>query len=316
MSKGKRISEESKRSMEELRRAGSSYREIHEKLGVPSSTISRYCRHIEPRKERENNFPYKDSYKNRWARTHGYESFFEYQRDRSEKRKTLEENQRMARLIAYGLEQVRKTQNPPKFQNGYSWLARKIGVSWKAVGFYASGALLPRPGIAEKIFETLGVDYESLKAVEQTRQFSSKENPEDEVVTIKDLSLAIKSSRPAMEYSEAKQTAEIVMNRFGFYDTILDNSLDPDVRDVFYNLQDEGLLKSEREETSLLSGKQWRIHYWKLRKDRILELAKTREEAQTPADEDLSGIYREVPNDDWIGGLRAIDKETEPEGVV
>ena len=49
-----------------------------------------------------------------------------------------------------------------------------------------------------------------------------------------------------------------------------------DDRDVFYMIEEAGLLSTRQEEIHIKKGKLWRIHYWVLRTARIKELAGTR----------------------------------------
>lgn len=127
------------------------------------------------------------------------------------------------------------------------------------------------------------------------------ESPEI-VITIDVLARAIQNglSRPRRKLSleEAKMTAEHILNFFGYGDRIIDNMLEPEDRDTFYLLEDLGLLRTEREETTLWDGREWRIHYWLLNKERIFSLAyKTEEEEREESEEN---IYDELPEDIWI----------------
>src|SRR2546425_10136843 len=63
--------------------------------------------------------------------------------------------------------------------------------------------------------------------------------------------------------------AQHVLNFFGYSERIIDNVLEPEDRDAFYMLEDSGILTTEREETTLYDGREWRIHYWMFRKERI-----------------------------------------------
>ena len=98
------------------------------------------------------------------------------------------------------------------------------------------------------------------------------------------LAKAIRRSigREGMRPEDARTIAAHVLNFFGFNERIIDNVLEPDDRDTFYMLEDSGILETERDETTLYDGREWRIHYWMIRKERINELA--REEAQAMAD--------------------------------
>ncbi|MFQ5986631.1 MAG: DUF6015 family protein, partial [Thermoplasmata archaeon] len=92
--------------------------------------------------------------------------------------------------------------------------------------------------------------------------------------------------------------AQHILNFFGYAERIIDNVLEPDDRDAFYMLEDSGILTTEREETTLYDGREWRIHYWLFRKERIFELAN----AAPPLEEtipDLDTVYEEIPEDLW-----------------
>ncbi|NOQ53271.1 MAG: hypothetical protein GQ558_01550, partial [Thermoplasmata archaeon] len=85
---------------------------------------------------------------------------------------------------------------------------------------------------------------------------------------------------------------------FGYNDTIIDNILEPEDRDAFYMLEDLGLLMTEREETTLYDGREWRIHYWLFRKDKIDNLVRDPEAFDLEEDE-MSSIYDDIPEDIW-----------------
>ncbi|MBS3790525.1 MAG: hypothetical protein KGY66_06385, partial [Candidatus Thermoplasmatota archaeon] len=94
-----------------------------------------------------------------------------------------------------------------------------------------------------------------------------------EPIKVDELTTAIKNSidEKGMETSAAQMMAEHVLNFFGFNDRIIDNILEQEDRDVFYMLEDAGLLTTEREETTLYDGREWRIHYWLFEKEKIIE---------------------------------------------
>jgi len=92
------------------------------------------------------------------------------------------------------------------------------------------------------------------------------------IITLDDLSRAI-ANRVGIDIEEARRDAGFVMDIFGFDDRVIDNVLDPEDRQLFYILEEEGMLTTEREETTLYDGREWRTHYWKLRKDVILKYA-------------------------------------------
>ncbi len=120
-------------------------------------------------------------------------------------------------------------------------------------------------------------------------------------LTVDDLTSAIRNSidRRGMPNEEARHMAQHVMNFFGYSERIIDNILEPEDRDAFYMLEDSGLLTTEREETTLYDGREWRIHYWLFRKDKILGLVKNAEEKTRVVEEDLSSVYDDVPDNIW-----------------
>ena len=128
-------------------------------------------------------------------------------------------------------------------------------------------------------------------------------NSEFVTLTVDDLSRAIRNSirneRRNMPEEEARQMAQHVMNFFGYSERIIDNILEPEDRDAFYMLEDSGLLTTEREETTLYDGREWRIHYWLFRKEKILELVKAAGTKHDPVTEDAMSVYAEMPEDVW-----------------
>ena len=88
-----------------------------------------------------------------------------------------------------------------------------------------------------------------------------------------------------MRPEDARSIAAHVLNFFGFNERIIDNVLEPDDRDTFYMLEDTGILETERDETTLYDGREWRIHYWMFRKDRIFDLAREETAAMAAAGE-------------------------------
>jgi hypothetical protein len=119
-------------------------------------------------------------------------------------------------------------------------------------------------------------------------------------ITVDDLTRAIKNSidRAGMPEDQARSMATHVLNFFGYSERIIDNVLEPEDRDAFYMLEDSGILTTEREETTLYDGREWRIHYWMFRKQKIAELVaaqKAKEEAAREA-----SVYDQVSEDIWV----------------
>ncbi len=90
------------------------------------------------------------------------------------------------------------------------------------------------------------------------------------LITLPLLSRAIEN-RTGIDSDEAKRDAGFVLDLFGFEDRIVDNVLEPADRQMFYILEEEGIVETEREVNTLYDGREWRTHYWKLKKDKILE---------------------------------------------
>ncbi len=116
-----------------------------------------------------------------------------------------------------------------------------------------------------------------------------------------------------MRPEDARAIAAHVLNFFGFNQRIIDNVLEPDDRDTFYMLEDTGILETERDETTLYDGREWRIHYWMFRKDRIFDLARQESQAMAEAGEKevvyssgtgRSGAFR-LPHGETGTGLAA-----------
>jgi hypothetical protein len=119
-------------------------------------------------------------------------------------------------------------------------------------------------------------------------------------LTVEDLTNAIRNGidREGMPEEQARGMAQHVLNFFGYSERIIDNILEPEDRDAFYQLEDTGILTTEREETTLYDGREWRIHYWLFRKERIHELINV-DGSIGAGNEDASFDYGEVPEEIW-----------------
>lgn len=100
-----------------------------------------------------------------------------------------------------------------------------------------------------------------------------------------------------MSMGEAEESAERALNFFGFDNRTLDNILDKEDRDLFYSLEDKGLLKTERETTELYDGREWRSHYWLLDEDEIYEASENYGFGELNEEKD---VYNEVPEEVWV----------------
>ncbi len=118
-----------------------------------------------------------------------------------------------------------------------------------------------------------------------------------EPLTVRELMAALKRSETysSMTDKELEDFASYIMGFFGFDDQIIDNVLMPRDREVFFNLEEEGFVTSTQEDSSIPSGKSWRIHYWRLKVRKIKELASMEDEPEEEED-----IYESIPDDAWV----------------
>ncbi len=121
-------------------------------------------------------------------------------------------------------------------------------------------------------------------------------------ITVEELTQAIRNgireANREMEEDEAYLLALHVLNFFGYSDRIIDNILEPEDRDAFYMLEDAGILTTEREETTLYDGREWRIHFWLFRKKRIEALIENIDVEELEAQVEET-VYDELPDDIW-----------------
>jgi hypothetical protein len=118
-------------------------------------------------------------------------------------------------------------------------------------------------------------------------------------LTVEDLTMAIQNSieNKGMDEDHAYALAQHILNFFGYSDRIIDNILEPEDRDAFYMLEDTGILTTEREETTLYDGREWRIHYWLFRRERIVELMSAADPKKTV--DVIESVYGDLPEDIW-----------------
>lgn len=133
-------------------------------------------------------------------------------------------------------------------------------------------------------------------------EYNDTMNIERDILTLDELKRAIKKSIQENEMPEeaAMDLARHIMNFFGFNDRIIDNFLEPEDRDAFYMLEDAGILTTEREETTLYDGREWRIHYWLFRKDVVMKLiADENSQDTSSAEQEITSVYDDLPDDVW-----------------
>jgi len=102
-----------------------------------------------------------------------------------------------------------------------------------------------------------------------------------------------------MSEQEAYEIAFHVLNFFGYSRYVIDNMLEPEDRDAFYMLEDLGILDTEREETTLFDGREWRIHYWLIKPENVRKLAQGDGNDYVKEVPTEGLVYDELPDDFW-----------------
>ncbi len=104
-----------------------------------------------------------------------------------------------------------------------------------------------------------------------------------DIVTYETLYKVLKKllSKRGLSDDDIKQLAEYIVNFFGYNDRIVDNVLTPADREVFYTLEEIGILKTYEEEITVSKSKLWRVHYWIYRMNNIKKILKEEEEEET-----------------------------------
>lgn len=118
------------------------------------------------------------------------------------------------------------------------------------------------------------------------------------MVTLEMLRKAFRNSlgKRGMATEEIDKLAEYVINFFGYNEYVIDNKLEPKDRDVFYMLEEEGILTTLRDEVTIQKGKVWRIHFWILNARRIEELAQKKDAIKKPEE---FKVYDNLAEDIW-----------------
>lgn len=121
-------------------------------------------------------------------------------------------------------------------------------------------------------------------------------------VTVDEMTMAICNSDicKGIEESDAREMARHIMNYFGYQDQIIDNVLQTDDRNIFYMLEDSGLLTTGNEITTLPDQREWRISYWVLKKDNIKKRAREKQKENNQEHNKSENIYKSLPEDAWI----------------
>ncbi|MEM3341114.1 MAG: DUF6015 family protein [Thermoplasmata archaeon] len=123
-----------------------------------------------------------------------------------------------------------------------------------------------------------------------------------EILSYNSLRKAIckKLSHREINEKEADKLTEYLLNLFGYDSCIIDNVLTASDRNLFYMLEEEGLMESFVEEVYIMKGRMWRIHYWHLRVSEIKRLSSSLENVKEPSFEEINyNVYAHIPDDVW-----------------
>lgn len=125
------------------------------------------------------------------------------------------------------------------------------------------------------------------------------------IITLDILSKAI-ANRVGIDIEEARRNAGFVLDIFGYSDRVIDNILNNEDRQLFYLLEEEGMLTTDQEDTILYDGREWRTHYWVLKKKTIIKYARDKNSCMKSVlsnkhiwDISDRSIYDSLTEDNW-----------------
>lgn len=96
-----------------------------------------------------------------------------------------------------------------------------------------------------------------------------------------------------MEPDDARELADVVLDRFAEAEEVDDSTLDAEVRSVFYTLEAKRMLSFRRVEYTREDGDKRRAFYWKLRPE------SWGPEVQVPVHDMDSDVYANLPPTAW-----------------
>ena len=96
-----------------------------------------------------------------------------------------------------------------------------------------------------------------------------------------------------MEPDDARELADVVLERFTGKEEVDDETLDAEVRSVFYTLEAKRMLSFRRVEYTREDGDRRRAFYWKLREEAL------HPEVSIPVDVQDVDVYASLPATAW-----------------
>jgi len=97
----------------------------------------------------------------------------------------------------------------------------------------------------------------------------------------------------SMEHDDAREIADVVLERFTATDEVDDETLDAEVRSVFYTLEGKRLLSFRRAEYTREDGDHRRAFYWRLRQEALVAPV-----PEAGGYEDVD-VYADLPASAW-----------------
>jgi len=127
-----------------------------------------------------------------------------------------------------------------------------------------------------------------------------------ELITVDKLAKALEIAL-SLDKRESKSLAHEILN-YAESGYILDNTIDDELRNVLYEIEETGIIKTKRDEAILYNGKGWRMFFWYIDIKKINDII---ENAKRNYGENAIGdIYSSLPEDAWRHERR--DKSLQP----
>lgn len=115
-----------------------------------------------------------------------------------------------------------------------------------------------------------------------------------------------------IEEDALKRIAEYVLNIFGYGTYYPDYRLNQEERNLFYLLEDNGIVMTHEEKMAFPRGGSIRIGFWVLKKRRILELAEERDQPFEEEPAPVECIYDTLDQEAWSRGDPSVPADESP----
>jgi len=109
---------------------------------------------------------------------------------------------------------------------------------------------------------------------------------------------ALKLRDYSMDYNNALEISEHILNFFGFEEQIIENVLENDDREILYFLENLGLVGFRVSTLTTYEGKEWNVSTVHLKDKKIFEFAN--KEIDAPREIEISEIYEKLPEEAWV----------------